>query len=382
MSSEWLDAGQQQQQQQQDEAYRHMWEQDDWDFDNVGTGYDDVPADWTVWDEPPGADRTLNDFDPYYDLSSSTVGEDFTPPRRPQTIEGGGHEQDSHTHDHFGSTSLALMGNTASATTSNPPSHSEQTASRHPQPQPPAPSRHRAPVADHSEAWPERSTRGEQHFGYIPDHLFETLSESPESEQTPRSPPQHPLYAQSEADMRPTPRRRPRGSIVDLTTEVSSPQQPAARAPKSLKRTADDAAEGRSTKRAKRSPQHVDEVDMTEEAPSAEEELRQAQQEKIIAAQQTEQENTGPLKIGQRQCIICMENYTNATVTHCGHIYCHECLTQALRAGEKNSDRGVGNCPVCRKPVNRKKGTNMIPLAFMKKSAFKGKARKGMGLLG
>lgn len=121
---------------------------------------------------------------------------------------------------------------------------------------------------------------------------------------------------------------------------------------------------------------------MTEEAPSAEEELLQAQQEKAVAAQQAEQEPSGPQKIGQRQCIICMEAYTNATVTRCGHIYCHECLTQALLAGEKNNDRAGGNCPVCRKPVSRKKAGHMLPLTFMKKSAFKGKARQGVGLLG
>ncbi|KAK4541016.1 hypothetical protein LTR36_008385 [Oleoguttula mirabilis] len=376
MSAEWLDAGQQQQQQQQDDAHRGVWQEADAEW-----GFDEVPADWSVWDEPPGVDRGLNDFDPYYGQSSSTVGDDFTPPRLSRDLDNR-LEQDSQTHNHLGSTSLAHMGNTASASTNRPP-YTEHTTSQHAHAQQPATSRHRTPVADHSDDWLGRSTRGGQtSFGYIPDHLFETLSESPESEQTPHSLPQNPIDPQSEPAMPPTTRRRARGSVVDLTTVPSSPQQPAPRAPKSLKRTAQDAEEGRSTKRVKRSLQHIDEVDMTEEAPSAEDELRQAQQEKAVAVQQAEQENSGPLKIGQRQCIICMENYTNATVTHCGHIYCHECLTQALRAGEKSSDRGVGTCPVCRKPVSRKKGNQMIPVAFMKKSAFKGKARKDMGLLG
>ena len=176
--------------------------------------------------------------------------------------------------------------------------------------------------------------------------------------------------------------RGQRNSVVDLTTGPSSPREPAPR-PRSLKRAAQDAEAGRSTKKSKKSPpQQIDELDLTNEAPSAEEELRQAQQEKAIAAQQADQEPSGPLKIGKRQCIICMESYTNATVTHCGHIYCHECLTQALIAGEKNSERSIGNCPVCRKPVNRKKASQMIPLAFMKKSTFKGKGRKDMKLIG
>ena len=71
-----------------------------------------------------------------------------------------------------------------------------------------------------------------------------------------------------------------------------------------------------------------------------------------------------------------MEKYTDATITHCGHIYCHECLTQALQFGEKNSDKGIGNCPVCRKTVSRKKGNQMIVVNFMKKSAFNGKGRR------
>ena len=71
----------------------------------------------------------------------------------------------------------------------------------------------------------------------------------------------------------------------------------------------------------------------------------------------------------------------HAAITHCGHIYCHECLTQALLAGEKNSERSIGNCPVCRKPVSRRKQNQVIPLAFMKKSAYKGKARRDIGSL-
>ena len=77
-----------------------------------------------------------------------------------------------------------------------------------------------------------------------------------------------------------------------------------------------------------------------------------------------------------------MENFTNITITACGHVYCHECLTQALLAGEKNSDGGKANCPVCRKPVKRTVKHHVIPLQFMKKSAFKGKARRGMSVLG
>lgn len=70
-----------------------------------------------------------------------------------------------------------------------------------------------------------------------------------------------------------------------------------------------------------------------------------------------------------------MEPFTNATVTACGHIYCHECLTQALMVGEKNSERGVGTCPVCRKPVSRKKANQVVPMSFMKGAVWKGKKK-------
>ena len=157
------------------------------------------------------------------------------------------------------------------------------------------------------------------------------------------------------------------------------------RQPRSLKRAAEQqsSSEGRAIKRSRPFDEDtkVEELDLTNEAPSAEEELLRTQQAAAIAAQQAEDEIKGPLKIGKRQCIICMEAFTNATITHCGHIYCHECLTQALIAGEKNSERGVGNCPVCRKSVSRKKQNQVIPISFMKKSAFKGKGRRDLALL-
>lgn len=174
-------------------------------------------------------------------------------------------------------------------------------------------------------------------------------------------------------------RRQPRASVVDLTNDPSSPPRPTT---STRKRSRDDSGQDRrSAKRSRRasnsaSPKGqpaVEELDLTNEAPSAEEELLQNQQQAAIAAQQSAADPDRPLRVGQRTCIICMEPYTNATVTACGHIYCHECLTQALIAGEKNSERGVGNCPVCRKPVNRKKERQMVPVSFMTREAWKGK---------
>lgn len=189
-------------------------------------------------------------------------------------------------------------------------------------------------------------------------------------------------------------RRRQRGeaNTVDLTADSSPTRSDAPRHPRSLKRAAGQSSSQPRAKRSRRSshsnqnsnappsPQQIEALDLTNEAPSAEEELRQTQQEAAIRAQQAAQASntsSAPLKIGRRQCIICMEPYTDATITQCGHVYCHECLTQALMAGEKNSERATGNCPVCRKPVSRKKGNAMILMNFMKRGAFReGKGRR------
>ncbi|KAK3632771.1 hypothetical protein LTR56_007124 [Elasticomyces elasticus] len=124
--------------------------------------------------------------------------------------------------------------------------------------------------------------------------------------------------------------------------------------------------------------EEVESLDLTGSPTTTQQSLLQAQQADMIAAQTSSSEQ--PQRIGKRTCIICMEPYTNATITSCGHIYCHECLTMALKAGEKNSERGMGNCPVCRKSVSRKKAGGMVAVSFMTKKGFgKGKGRRTLG---
>jgi hypothetical protein len=282
----------------------------------------------------------------------------------------------------------------------------------------------RAGIANHSEDWidhREEQARRENsdNFGYLPGvgHLpggyFETLSETTSTppqqraNHTSASTSNSTSYQELSSDdddedtstaaMAPTTRHRRNNSIVDLTessppnnTSLANNASPDSRRPRK-RRAADDGEPGRSTKRRSNAaatatatatanspatPQSpIDELDLT-----ADEALLQSEQQKAIAAQQqSAEEASGPLKIGKRTCIICMEPYTNATVTTCGHIYCHECLTQALKMGERANDRrGAGNCPVCRKPVKRTgKSVQIVPVAFMKKSAFKGKGRSG-----
>jgi hypothetical protein len=61
----------------------------------------------------------------------------------------------------------------------------------------------------------------------------------------------------------------------------------------------------------------VDLEDLEDEAPSADAELLQAQQQEALKMQETKKDDD-PVKIGQRTCIICLENYTNATTAICG----------------------------------------------------------------
>ena len=192
------------------------------------------------------------------------------------------------------------------------------------------------------------------------------------------------LGSESEANNMPPHARRARSSngVVDLTVD-SSPASPPSR-PGGRKRSAPDSLRGQSSKRRKATidPESaydaaIEQLDLTNEALDADEELTAA-----LVAQQNASTSSGPLKIGQRQCIICMEPFTNITITACGHIYCHECLTQALLAGERNSESGKANCPVCRKQVNRKVKNQVIPLSFMTKEKWRGKARRDMAVLG
>ncbi|KAM0698702.1 hypothetical protein Q7P36_002169 [Cladosporium allicinum] len=161
-------------------------------------------------------------------------------------------------------------------------------------------------------------------------------------------------------------------NTVDLTQSpnISTTQQ-------SRTRKRESSSEGGSAKKRIKQVVVDDDDDVFEdEAPSAEAELLQAQQADALKMQNTNKEDA-VVKIGKRNCIICLENYTNATTAACGHIFCHECLSRALMASEKNNDRsGKGNCPACRKVINRKSAKEVIPIAFLKKSAFKTKGRQ------
>ncbi|KAK6069979.1 hypothetical protein SCUP234_10394 [Seiridium cupressi] len=55
------------------------------------------------------------------------------------------------------------------------------------------------------------------------------------------------------------------------------------------------------------------------------------------------------VKLNKFQCSICMDNISGLTVTHCGHMFCSECLHSALHI-----DHMKKTCPICRQKVDMK----------------------------
>lgn len=214
-------------------------------------------------------------------------------------------------------------------------------------------------------------------FGYYPENLLDRSR--PNSLSPARS---NRMSARAEYDeMAPAGRcsRQSALSIVDLTNDISSPVESAAHKrkrdePSSFAEHTHIAKRGRTSTTATEAEVEAIDLSQDDPTPSVTEALLQSQQEEAIRSQQSEP--AGPQRVGKHTCIICMEPFTNATTTVCGHPFCHECLTQALMAGEKNSENGVGSCPVCRKQLRRNTKTKtLVPILFMKKSAFTGKLK-------
>lgn len=237
------------------------------------------------------------------------------------------------------------------------------------------------------------------------DGEYEDAEPSPTPHMPPATPPSHNASREREGNQevwawpappppppsshsRPQPSRRE--SVVDLTGsspaavvggEASSATGPTVTqtSPRGLKRPAEAELTSISqcsgpdnNKRAKPSINATEKQQQQPPPNSPIPELDLASDHPLPLAPPPPAPSGGPLKIGQRTCIICMEPYTNASVTPCGHMYCHECLTRALKAGERNSERGVGTCPVCRKTVRRKRGGGgVLALAFMRRGMFR-----------
>ncbi|CDK27829.1 unnamed protein product [Kuraishia capsulata CBS 1993] len=57
-------------------------------------------------------------------------------------------------------------------------------------------------------------------------------------------------------------------------------------------------------------------------------------------------------------CPICLSEIDDAVVTPCGHLFCTDCLYQALPSS-KGRNRDSGICPLCRKMVKLKDLTHL-----------------------
>ncbi|KAG4029157.1 hypothetical protein MFRU_017g00930 [Monilinia fructicola] len=158
-------------------------------------------------------------------------------------------------------------------------------------------------------------------------------------------------------------------SVVDLTDNSSTMVPPPERRralsgtslrpasltrPKSPKRKRSFArSSSKSSKRRKISPPKIDSdedvevVDLAENSNLQEYEAAKAKEQEDLIKQQNQDEATKPVKLVEFQCIICMDNPTDLTITHCGHLFCAECLHSALHAG----NTGRKTCPVCRTVV-------------------------------
>ncbi|KAI0976133.1 hypothetical protein F4678DRAFT_469176 [Xylaria arbuscula] len=55
------------------------------------------------------------------------------------------------------------------------------------------------------------------------------------------------------------------------------------------------------------------------------------------------------VKLGKFQCVICMDDTKELTVTHCGHLFCSGCLHSSLHI-----DSMKRTCPVCRTKIDLK----------------------------
>jgi hypothetical protein len=175
-----------------------------------------------------------------------------------------------------------------------------------------------------------------------------------------------------------------RASIVDLT---SSPTQE--RPPKRKRDTA-STSDGEPKKvaratiispprnRASVPPKVEADVEVVDLAEIENDEQYQdlhAKEAAELSKKQALDEATRPVKLAHFNCIICMDQPTDLTVTHCGmyplskvkrvlltfqgHMFCSECLHQALYAGDKKC------CPVCRSAIT-------VPSARDRKPPSKG----------
>ncbi|TID18577.1 putative c3hc4 type (ring finger) zinc finger containing protein [Venturia nashicola] len=140
-------------------------------------------------------------------------------------------------------------------------------------------------------------------------------------------------------------------------------KRPGERVNKPPKTTSHNPAGGTST------PTAIEAIDLTEEATPLKDALQKQREDQIKA----QREDAGkPLLLTKMTCVVCMDSPTDLTATKCGHLYCHVCLNESLKAGEvrrrqPGEQQRIPQCPVCRTRLDRRKDGDVIPLLFMRK---------------
>ncbi|KAL0931005.1 uncharacterized protein CTRU02_213740 [Colletotrichum truncatum] len=227
-----------------------------------------------------------------------------------------------------------------------------------------------------------------------PNSFAQNSSDSPHNNTTatsavtaPRRPTPHPSYLDGEIeeslfvssdnepeDAMPVQTRRRASTIISSDHEPEEVVPPSTR-----KRSAPSNAPSRdtpaSTKRRRTSqasatrnrvtpsalhatpPKVEDEDDIFGDKEALKGEEKDEKDENIIdlaASNEVPQEMLVPkedkrTKISAFQCVICMDDVTALTVTHCGHLFCSECLHSAL-----NVDATKNKCPICRQKIETK----------------------------
>ncbi|CAF9908348.1 SUMO-targeted ubiquitin ligase complex subunit slx8 [Imshaugia aleurites] len=183
--------------------------------------------------------------------------------------------------------------------------------------------------------------------------------------------------------------------FVDLTADSSPPNMPPAnpqrrQPPSRMSRNTSSAPSNPAKRRKVEASQSsyrahkIEEIDLRDFGDDTGL-LKVLEQQRMATIKAQQEQANKPVKLSTLQCIICMETMKDLTATHCGHLFCHACLMEALIAGESQGSepgKGTPKCPVCRKKVvrpsdHRRDNHNVVPLAM--KLGTKSRSNKGKG---
>ncbi|KAG7001642.1 E3 ubiquitin-protein ligase complex slx8-rfp subunit slx8 [Fusarium oxysporum f. sp. conglutinans] len=115
--------------------------------------------------------------------------------------------------------------------------------------------------------------------------------------------------------------------------------------------TAAPAAPPRPTPRQRKSP--ATRKDMDDVEPSAEFDTIDLTETNEVFEEGRKPEKDDRVKLAAFQCVICMDDCSNLTVTVCGHLYCASCLHRSIHGHATK-----GQCPMCRHDMKPQESYN------------------------